>query len=268
MTFVTQHDKSLGYPRCPCQSCVDFRAAIAAGNKPRIIEVPPNSTKEAMTKAIDDMLATGTGAVRVDPHAYTDLSAAAGMVEAALDAEVVDRFVGGIGDVTSSERGSGARYNAGKTPMELLPLRMVAKLLQPQTESQKHLTTAVMMLGAFQDRSSRSDCVSLRCAFEDVAIAAGLTAIELVEETAQVLGYGAKKYAHWNWATGMPWSVPLACAARHIRAMWGQPTAIDADSGRLHAGHVGANLLMLMQFLHSYKEGDDRPTELQYDDGV
>jgi hypothetical protein len=109
----------------------------------------------------------------------------------------------GIGDVNSTAKGSGARYNGGKPDLSLIPL----------------------------------------CTLEDEA---------------RVWMYGKQKYAAWNWAKGMPWSVPYACALRHLSA-WQQGEDIDPESGQPHLAHVMCNLRMLMLYSRTYKEGDDRP---------
>jgi hypothetical protein len=108
-----------------------------------------------------------------------------------------------IGDVNSSERGSGARYNDDKPDLSLIPL------------------------------------VTL-------------------EDEARVWAYGKQKYAAWNWAKGMDWSVPLACALRHLSS-WQRGEDIDAESGQPHLAHVMCNIRMLMLYSKTYPEGDDRP---------
>lgn len=108
-----------------------------------------------------------------------------------------------IGDIASAEWGSGARANANKTRMDLVPLHLLASC-------------------------------------------------------ADVFEYGANKYATWNWAKGMPWSVPYGCMLRHLSA-WYMGEGIDPESGKPHLGHVMANLLMLEHYTKAYKQGDDRP---------
>lgn len=84
-----------------------------------------------------------------------------------------------------------------------------------------------------------------------------------LEEEARVWMYGKEKYAAWNWTKGMPWSVPLACALRHLSA-WQQGEANDKESGLPHLAHAMCNLRMLALYASVYPEGDDRPiTELQ-----
>lgn len=110
-----------------------------------------------------------------------------------------------VGDIKSTEKGSGARYNAGKPAMDLVPL---------------------------------------------VAL----------EDCAAVFDYGRKKYAEWNWAKGMDWSVPYACALRHLSA-WHRGEDLDPESGLPHLGHVMCNLVMLSTYAKTYPEGDNRPKE-------
>lgn len=110
-----------------------------------------------------------------------------------------------IGDINSDKRGSGARFNSGKPPMELVPL------------------------------SALEDC-------------------------ARVFGYGREKYAAWNWAKGMDWSVAYGCLLRHLSA-WFNGEDNDPESGLPHLGHAMCNLVMLSTFARTYPEGDDRPEQ-------
>jgi Domain of unknown function (DUF5664) len=110
-----------------------------------------------------------------------------------------------IGDVNSSERGSGARFNDNKPDFSLIPL------------------------------------VTL-------------------EDEARVWEYGARKYAKNNWMKGQAWSVPLACALRHLAA-WQSGETVDAESGVSHLAHAICNLRMLTLYATTYPEGDDRPTK-------
>ena len=114
----------------------------------------------------------------------------------------------GIGDVLSSAKGSGARFNQGKPDYSLIPLYTLAG-------------------------------------------------------EAQVWAYGKQKYAAWNWAKGMAWSIPFACMMRHMAA-WQTGEECDPESGLPHLAHAMCNLRMLTLYAVNYKEGDDRPTkELQ-----
>lgn len=110
-----------------------------------------------------------------------------------------------VGDVKSTERGSGARFNDGKPDFSLIPL-------------------------------------------------------STLEDEARVWAYGKRKYAAWNWCKGMDWSIPLACALRHLSA-WQRGEDRDPESGLPHLAHVSCNIRMLTLYAKTFPEGDDRPKE-------
>lgn len=172
-----------------------------------------------------------------------------------------------IGDLNSNERGTGARFNAGKTPLELVPLYVMARQLNPTTDAQQHVRLALMSLGEFQARMG-DDEVSLHRAWSYAMHAAYMSDAEMFAATARVLEYGAKKYDEWNWSKGIPWQSVIGCAARHLLGtpehpgMWQDPLGIDHESGQPHVGHVGCNLAFLLQYLSTFREGDDRPKML------
>lgn len=80
-----------------------------------------------------------------------------------------------------------------------------------------------------------------------------------LEDEARVWMYGKQKYAAWNWAKGMDWSIPLACALRHLAA-WQKGEENDPESGLPHLAHAMCNLRMLTLYSKTFPEGDDRPT--------
>jgi hypothetical protein len=157
----------------------------------------------------------------------------------------------GIGDVTSNAKGAGARYNAGKTPLELIPLRLIVeerrKALGNLCEAE---LDALEALAIFQEGGGVDNLI-------DAIQAIG----SQWDECAAVFEYGKRKYAEWNWAKGMPWSVPIACAARHILYGVMQDEENDKESGLPHRGHFICNIVMLWTYAHTYKEGDDRPKQ-------
>lgn len=77
-----------------------------------------------------------------------------------------------------------------------------------------------------------------------------------LEDAARVFTYGSKKYAAWNWAKGMAWSVPVACMMRHLAAMQ-RGEEIDPESGLPHVGHIMCNALMLATYRHTFPDGND-----------
>lgn len=157
----------------------------------------------------------------------------------------------GIGDVNSNEKGSGARFNAGKVALELIPLRIIADHFAMYSAAEYHgAIDALQYLAEYQEGGKR-ECLH----YAIRAIGASWT------ECAAVFVYGRKKYAAWNWAKGMPWSVPIACAARHLVNGILAGEEIDKESGQTHRGCFLCNIVMLLTYEFTYREGDDRPTQ-------
>lgn len=82
-----------------------------------------------------------------------------------------------------------------------------------------------------------------------------------LEDEARVWEYGKKKYAAWNWAKGMAWSIPFACIQRHLSA-WQRGEELDPESGLPHLAHISCNVRMLTLYAKNFPEGDDRPKGL------
>lgn len=157
-----------------------------------------------------------------------------------------------IGDITSDAKGSGARYNTDKPDLALVPLTLVAE----------------SYIGHFDDASPEANALAALCKLgvyqatrerDRLYEALAFLGVEGWAECARVFEYGKRKYAAWNWAKGMAWSVPLACAARHLLfgIMTGETN--DPESGEAHRGHVFCNVVMLLTYAETYPEGDDLP---------
>ena len=160
-----------------------------------------------------------------------------------------------VGDVTSDKIGTAARYNLGKPALDLLPLSVMWETLE-DAEVENSAAQCLFWLGEFQHSH---DAPSLRQALRELYLN---NFCNRWTEPAKVLHYGRMKYAAWNWAKGQAWSIPLACAVRHLLAiMNGEET--DPESLLPHRGHVAANILFLLTFLDTYPEGNDLPTTLQ-----
>lgn len=154
----------------------------------------------------------------------------------------------GIGDVNSDAKGSGARYNTDKPALELIPLSIVVPFFQHDeslTDAQLRALRALDALGMFQAREG---------GVYEVLRELG----DHWEGCARVFDYGRRKYAEWNWAKGMKWSVPIGCAARHLMAIIRGETH-DPESGKPHEWHVYCNVVMLLTYASTFTEGDDRP---------
>lgn len=87
-----------------------------------------------------------------------------------------------------------------------------------------------------------------------------LIPLSTLEDEARVWMHGEAKYKRFNWMKGMAWSIPLACALRHLAA-WQRGEDIDPESGQTHLAHAMCNLRMLTLYTKTYPEGDDRPKE-------
>lgn len=160
-----------------------------------------------------------------------------------------------VGDVVSDDKGSGARMSAGKLPVELIPVRTWARIFMRHASSiygdersGLSLITCVEDLAAFQEGRADGDYL--------------LSSVppQWFDDAALVFEYGATHgYTPWNWLKGMLWSVPLACAIRHAKALLIDKEPMDAESGLHHIGHFVANLIMLSVFYDTYPEGNDFP---------
>lgn len=150
-----------------------------------------------------------------------------------------------VGDVNSDARGSGARYNDGKVQLGYIPAAILHRC----------------EFGAWSKSPDAATVLNYLSQFEEGRDPAWLVlALRVIDwpDICAVFHYGAQKYAPWNWAKGMPWSVPVECAKRHlVAAMRGERT--DPESGETHLGHAGCNLVMLLHYVEHYREGDDLP---------
>lgn len=165
---------------------------------------------------------------------------------------------GSVGDVNSQAKGSGARFNGGKPPYDLVPIReLVMSIIRSPVEAPE--TGALEALACLAGWQETGDPIHLYRAMVELGF-------EGWAECASVFDYGRHKYAAWNWAKGMAWSIPLACAVRHLLAMIGwdglEPEELDRESKKPHRGHVFCNICMLLTYTHTFPEGDDRPRTL------
>ena len=166
-----------------------------------------------------------------------------------------------VGDLDSDEKGTGARMNADKLRVELLPVRHWAHLFWTAKANAKdmeaHRATfcaAVDALAVFQEGDYNAQ-----------KLLAPLWPIWF-DEAVEVFVYGTHKYKMWNWLKGQPWSVPLASAIRHAKADLIDGDLIDNESGLSHVGHFTCNVIMLAQFSKSYKAGNDFPATEYFHD--
>lgn len=79
---------------------------------------------------------------------------------------------------------------------------------------------------------------------------------------AEHLGIGASKYSDRNWERGYEWSKSYASLQRHIVAWWGGEDN-DPELGSSHLAAVAFHVLVLLEYLETHPEFDDRPTTVR-----
>lgn len=87
-----------------------------------------------------------------------------------------------------------------------------------------------------------------------------LLAPEALDAIAQVLQFGAAKYAPRNWEKGMRWGRVFGAAMRHLWAWWrGEKT--DIETGFSHLWHAGCCIMFLIAYEARGIGQDDRPSQ-------
>jgi hypothetical protein len=78
-----------------------------------------------------------------------------------------------------------------------------------------------------------------------------------IEQLAQVLTFGAKKYAAWNWANGIAYSRIAAALLRHVFAfLRGEDR--DPETGLPHIAHAMCCCMFILGLSVRKPESDDR----------
>jgi hypothetical protein len=85
---------------------------------------------------------------------------------------------------------------------------------------------------------------------------------EALTGAARAFGFGAQKYAPYNWAKGFSWSRLHAALQRHLMAWWAGEE-LDPESGLSHLDHALACMMMLATHRELHLGLDDRPTYQQ-----
>jgi hypothetical protein len=161
-----------------------------------------------------------------------------------------------VGDVNSSARGSGARFNAGKTRLDLLPLNIVLDSLPLSTEDMIDTVDDSVRTAVYR---AMSDIGHFQQSGDELFLDRALDTLHPYwKDCADVFEYGAKKYASWNWVKGMAWSIPIGCIGRHSFAVFNGEMN-DPESGLPHVGHILCNVVMLKTYFEGYPEGNDLP---------
>lgn len=80
---------------------------------------------------------------------------------------------------------------------------------------------------------------------------------EPVRGVAEVLTFGARKYAERNWEKGMDWSRPFGALQRHLWAWW-EGEDRDPETGYPHLWHAATNIFFLIAYQARGVGKDDR----------
>ena len=82
---------------------------------------------------------------------------------------------------------------------------------------------------------------------------------EFLQGTAEVMTYGAKKYAPRQWEKGMNWSRPYGALLRHVFAWWNPfESDLDPETGKSHLWHAACCLAFLITYEARGIGRDDR----------
>ena len=147
-----------------------------------------------------------------------------------------------VGDVNSTERGSAARYNDGKAPLNQIPLRLWYYRLD---NLPGWMHDVLYHLSRWQEEGFNHHLheAMLHVPLDEWA------------EASRVFEYGAEKYAQWNWTKGMDYMIPVGCMLRHATAI-NEGEYTDPESKCEHGGHFVCNLIMLFWYEDGeYNEG-------------
>lgn len=153
-----------------------------------------------------------------------------------------------VGNVFGKEPGAGARHNDGKPPYRFIPWGVLADWAsyRPSSSANERLVKAARLLASWEFRESELQALTV-------------ATVSDLDNAAKQFAFGAIKYDDWNWALGMPWSIPNECAKRHFVKATALPGSNDEESGVLHTGAFWCNVVMLQHLSQHYPAGDDRP---------
>jgi hypothetical protein len=84
-----------------------------------------------------------------------------------------------------------------------------------------------------------------------------LIAPEIQVALADILAFGARKYADRNWEKGMKWGRCFGALMRHMWAWWAKEPA-DPETGKSHLWHAACCLMFLIAYEQRQIGEDDR----------
>ncbi len=92
--------------------------------------------------------------------------------------------------------------------------------------------------------------------FDDDKLRMDLIPAPAMKALAEVLTFGARKYAPWNWSKGFNWSRLYGAQQRHMTEFWsGQDR--DPETGLLHLAHaLCCNVFLLCHQMYALGTDD------------
>lgn len=78
-----------------------------------------------------------------------------------------------------------------------------------------------------------------------------------MEAIAEILTFGANKYADNNWRKGFKWSRVYGALLRHMFAWW-RGEKCDPETGKSHLAHAGCCIMFLLEHEQRKLGEDDR----------
>ena len=156
--------------------------------------------------------------------------------------------------------GGGLRYNSGKVPFDMLPLRHMLDFSYYGQDRNHPAHRILNYMADWQEghEPSLEAALYVTTSHPGAGKLSGLAAGARVFQ--DVTTRPVKPYPKWNWMRGMAWSIPLGCIIRHCLA-WLEGQELDPDTGLPHYGHIQCNIIMLRFYREHFPQGDDRPTE-------
>lgn len=109
-----------------------------------------------------------------------------------------------------------------------------------------------------KERPDNSHAVGLK--YDEGKLPWNLIPPESIEQILEILDFGQRKYAAWNWAKGISYSRVFSATMRHLWA-WYRGEENDPETSKSHLAHAAACIVFLLYFTkyrESYKNFDDR----------
>lgn len=125
---------------------------------------------------------------------------------------------------------------------------------EPEMNNQVEVENAWKELTKLQKEEHGED-VGIK--FDQEKIRMELLPVRPLEDIADVLTTGAKKYSDNNWRKGFDWSRIYGSLQRHL-SDWKKGIDLDPETAKKHLAHAGCCLMFLLEFSHSGAGKDDR----------